>query len=77
MKTLSKKGPHPLEPFKQVVDVNVAGTFNVIRLAVNHMKDTEPLTKSGERGKYNQHNSMLPFSTKHKVSSLQFRSRFV
>ncbi len=50
MKTVSKKGPHPLESFKQVVDVNVAGTFNVIRLAVDLMKDTEPLTESGERG---------------------------
>lgn len=50
MKTLSKKGPHSLEPFRQVLDVNVAGTFNVIRLAADSMKKTEPLTTSGERG---------------------------
>lgn len=37
MRTLSKKGPHPLEDFVKVVNVNAVGTFNVIRLAAEHM----------------------------------------
>ena len=51
VKTLSKKGPHPLDSFRQVIDVNIAGTFNVIRLVAEQMKDCEPVTESGERGK--------------------------
>lgn len=33
VKTLSKKGPHPLGAFEKVLRVNTVGTFNVIRLA--------------------------------------------
>lgn len=49
-KTLSKTGPHSLDTFKQVLDVNVAGTFNVIRLAADSMKNQEPFSEFGERG---------------------------
>ncbi len=31
-KTVSKKGAHPLSNFQKVLDVNVAGSFNIIRL---------------------------------------------
>ena len=48
-KTLSSRGAHDLESFSKVLTVNVAGTFNVIRLAVDVMKDNEPL-EDGERG---------------------------
>mmetsp|Transcript_10003 Transcript_10003/g.19625 ORF Transcript_10003/g.19625 Transcript_10003/m.19625 type:complete len:252 (+) Transcript_10003:508-1263(+) len=37
IRTLSKRGPHPLDKFKQTLDVNVAGTFNVCRLAAEKM----------------------------------------
>ena len=50
VKTLSKKGPHPLSWFQKVVDVNLVGTFNVIRLTSDCMRQSEPCTKSGERG---------------------------
>jgi len=41
--------PMPLEDFKRVVDVNLIGTFNVIRLAAAEMVKLEPLD-DGERG---------------------------
>ena len=33
IKTLGKEGPFPLDQFKKVVEVNLSGTFNVLRLA--------------------------------------------
>lgn len=48
MKTVSKKGAFPLDAFKKVVDVNLFGTFNVIRLAAERIAKTEPI--EGERG---------------------------
>ena len=38
----------PLDHFARVVQVNLVGTFNVIRLAANAMKDNEPV--DGDRG---------------------------
>lgn len=32
-RVLSKKGPHDLDLFRKVVDINLVGTFNVLRLA--------------------------------------------
>ena len=32
-RTLSKKGPHPLDEFRRVIDLNLVSTFNVARLA--------------------------------------------
>ncbi|MEQ6389686.1 3-hydroxyacyl-CoA dehydrogenase [Bacillaceae bacterium S4-13-58] len=49
-KTIGKKGVLPLEKYKQVIDINLIGTFNVLRLSANRMKDNEPITDSGERG---------------------------
>ena len=37
MRTLTKKGPHNLEQFSNVMQVNAVGTFNVIRLAAEKM----------------------------------------
>ena len=48
VKTVSKKGAFPLDAFKKVVDVNLFGTFNVIRLAAERIAKTEPI--DGERG---------------------------
>jgi NAD(P)-dependent dehydrogenase (short-subunit alcohol dehydrogenase family) len=48
-KVLGKNGPHALESFTKVVEVNLIGTFNVIRLAAEAMSRNEP-TPGGERG---------------------------
>jgi NAD(P)-dependent dehydrogenase (short-subunit alcohol dehydrogenase family) len=49
MKTLGKDGPHPLDIFRKIVEVNLIGTFNMIRLAAAGMSGLEPLD-GGERG---------------------------
>ena len=48
-KTVGKDGPHALASFKRVIEVNLIGTFNVIRLAAAQMNSQEP-NASGERG---------------------------
>ncbi len=48
MRTLSKEGPHPLDVFRQVVDLNLIATFNLNRLQASHMSTNEP--EDGERG---------------------------
>ena len=48
-KVLGKEGPHSLDSFSKVVQVNLIGTFNVIRLASEAMTQNDPL-ESGERG---------------------------
>jgi NAD(P)-dependent dehydrogenase (short-subunit alcohol dehydrogenase family) len=40
---------HPLDLFRRVIEVNLIGTFNAIRLAASVMSTTEPLP-DGERG---------------------------
>ena len=45
--------PMPLDDFRRVIEVNLIGTFNVIRLATAEIVKLEPLTddaNSGERG---------------------------
>jgi NAD(P)-dependent dehydrogenase (short-subunit alcohol dehydrogenase family) len=48
-KVLGRNGPHRLASFEKVVQVNLTGTFNVVRLAVAAMSQNEP-TAGGERG---------------------------
>jgi 3-hydroxyacyl-CoA dehydrogenase/3-hydroxy-2-methylbutyryl-CoA dehydrogenase len=48
-KTLSRRGPHDLASFTLVVQVNLIGTFNLIRLAAPHMARNAP-NPDGERG---------------------------
>ena len=48
MKTLGKDGPFPLDAFRKIVEINLIGTFNVIRLAAERIAKTEPI--GGERG---------------------------
>jgi len=48
-RTISKNGPHDLGMFAQVIQVNLIGTFNVIRLAAAAMATATP-NASGERG---------------------------
>ncbi|MFE6509466.1 SDR family NAD(P)-dependent oxidoreductase [Nocardioides sp. NPDC057767] len=47
-RTLGKDGPLDLDRFRRVVDINLIGTFNVIRLAAAAMASNEPV--DGERG---------------------------
>ena len=48
-RVVGKEGPHPLDFFQKVIDVNLTGPFNTIRLAVNQMQHNE-LEETGERG---------------------------
>ncbi len=48
-KIVGKQGPHDLDRFRKVVEVNLVGTFNVIRLAAAVMQGNPP-EETGERG---------------------------
>jgi NAD(P)-dependent dehydrogenase (short-subunit alcohol dehydrogenase family) len=40
---LSKKGPHDLDAYRKVIEINQIGTFNVLRLAADAIAKTDPL----------------------------------
>ena len=42
-------GPHPLDAFRKVIEVNLIGTFNMIRLVADRIAKLDPLD-GGERG---------------------------
>jgi len=48
-KVVGRKGVHRLESFTKTIQVNLIGTFNVIRLAAAKMMEAEP-NEAGERG---------------------------
>src|SRR4029079_10300412 len=48
-RVLGRSGPHALDSFERTINVNVVGTFNVIRLAAQAMAENAP-EESGERG---------------------------
>ncbi|MGA9874861.1 MAG: SDR family NAD(P)-dependent oxidoreductase [Solirubrobacteraceae bacterium] len=48
-KVAGSKGPHPLLPFETTIQINLIGTFNVLRFAATAMIATDPL-EDGERG---------------------------
>ncbi len=48
-KVVGKDGPHSLETFRRVIDINLVGSFNMIRLAAEIMAGNEP-NADGERG---------------------------
>ncbi len=48
-KVLSSRGTHSLDAFNKVIQVNLVGSFNIIRLAAEAMAQTEP-NEGGERG---------------------------
>jgi 3-hydroxyacyl-CoA dehydrogenase / 3-hydroxy-2-methylbutyryl-CoA dehydrogenase len=48
-KTAGKDGPHDLNAFQTVVNVNLVGSFNLLRLAADAMRSNEP-RGSGQRG---------------------------
>ncbi|WP_327312161.1 SDR family oxidoreductase [Streptomyces sp. NBC_01235] len=54
-RTLGRGGPHDLETFRRVLDLNAVATFNISRLAAAHMSRNEPEDPedpetTGERG---------------------------
>jgi NAD(P)-dependent dehydrogenase (short-subunit alcohol dehydrogenase family) len=46
---LGRRGPHALDLFTSVVEVNLTGTFNVLRLTAQAMAANEP-DRDGQRG---------------------------
>src|ERR1700758_1189227 len=48
IKTLGRDGPFPLDLFRKVVEINLIGTFNVVRLGAERIAKTEPVGE--ERG---------------------------
>lgn len=48
-RTVGKKGAHPLNTFAKVIQINLIGTFNVLRLAAEAMQNNTPV-EDGERG---------------------------
>ena len=49
VKTVGRDGPHPLEIFQRVININLVGSFNMARLAAAAMAGLDA-TASGERG---------------------------
>ncbi|MGN6474434.1 MAG: SDR family NAD(P)-dependent oxidoreductase [Mycobacteriales bacterium] len=47
-RTLTKEGPHPLEEFRRVIDLNLIASFNLNRLQASYMSQNEP--EDDERG---------------------------
>ena len=48
-RVVGREGPMPLDQFTRVIQINLIGTFNVIRLAAAAMQNNQPQA-SGERG---------------------------
>lgn len=48
-RVVGKNGVHSLDFFSKVININLIGTFNVLRLAANVMQNNEP-NEHGERG---------------------------
>jgi NAD(P)-dependent dehydrogenase (short-subunit alcohol dehydrogenase family) len=48
-RVVGKQGPHDLDVFRRVIEINLIGTFNVVRLAATAMAENEQ-SADGERG---------------------------
>jgi NAD(P)-dependent dehydrogenase (short-subunit alcohol dehydrogenase family) len=46
---VGREGPQKLDDFRRVIEINLIGTFNLMRLAATDMQSLEPLA-DGERG---------------------------
>ena len=49
-RVVGREGAMPLEHFKQVIDVNLIGTFNIMRLCAADMSELSSVNETGERG---------------------------
>lgn len=47
---LGKNGPHPLDIFKFIIDLNLVGTFNVMRLGAELIDSNNEPDEKGEKG---------------------------
>ena len=47
---IGRDGPAPLDGFRRVVEVNLIGTFNVMRVCAADMAGLDPVNETGERG---------------------------
>ena len=50
VRTMGKNGPFPLDAFNMIIQINLVGTFNVLRLCAEQMSKNEPLNDDGGRG---------------------------
>ena len=48
IKTVGKQGPYPLDKFQRIIEINLIGSFNVLRLAAARIAALEPIGE--ERG---------------------------
>jgi len=50
-RTVGRDGsPHDLAAYRRVIDINLVGTFNLMRIAAAQMATTEPADADGQRG---------------------------
>ncbi|MCY3884715.1 MAG: SDR family NAD(P)-dependent oxidoreductase [Gammaproteobacteria bacterium] len=49
-RTVGRDGPLPLRNFNFIIQVNLVGTFNTLRLCAAAMQKNDPVTDEGERG---------------------------
>ena len=49
-RVLSRRGVHDLDTFRRVIEINLIGTFNVLRLAAERIAGTDPVDADGQRG---------------------------
>lgn len=47
---VGREGPQPLDDFRKVIEINLIGTFNLMRLVAADMAKLEPIGDSSERG---------------------------
>jgi NAD(P)-dependent dehydrogenase (short-subunit alcohol dehydrogenase family) len=48
IRVLSRDGVFPLDAFRKIVDINLVGTFNVLRLSAERIAKTEPIGPNRE-----------------------------
>ncbi len=50
VRTVSSRGPHPLDVFRRTIEINLIGTFNVLRLTAQRMSERTSVLADGARG---------------------------
>jgi NAD(P)-dependent dehydrogenase (short-subunit alcohol dehydrogenase family) len=50
IRTMGKNGPFPLAEFNRIIQINLVGTFNVLRLCAEKMADNAVVNDDGGRG---------------------------
>jgi NAD(P)-dependent dehydrogenase (short-subunit alcohol dehydrogenase family) len=49
-RVVNRKGPADLDHFQRIINVNLIGAFNVMRLVCHEISQLEPVNEDGERG---------------------------